>query len=102
LGEGVDEIHAIGLSVLPSRVVSVPGIRECRAIPECVRHQVINDFGDDSLIIGRVVAARLDAGLAPPTPDVLEANPILVYVHPNHHAVIGSALRFDFPHNYKP
>lgn len=68
---------------------------------ECELDRIIDDFGANSLIVGRVVAARVsedalresdgdDAGM-------IRQNPMLVYLHPGRFASVGDTLSFPFP-----
>jgi len=100
--EGTDELAAIGLCRFPSLQVRVPSITECGVHIECVRHTVLDAFGGDSLIIGRVVAARVDSELMLAPQHTMSKKPLLVYVHPNHYTIIRDFAPFAFPPNYKP
>lgn len=58
---GVNKFSAAGFTPLPSRVVRVPGIAECRAHLECDVIEVLRPAGGDhALVVGRVVAACYD------------------------------------------
>lgn len=63
---GVDEIAASGLTAIPSSVVSVPRIEECKAYFECRLHWHARTHrrGEDDagvLVLGEIVAASADA-----------------------------------------
>lgn len=98
---GADEIAAAGLTAMPSRALRAPSVAECRVSLECRLHQVPDGFGEESLIVGRVVAAVADEAFASTDPAVLERCPLLVYVHPDYYAAVGRAERFRFPKGYK-
>jgi flavin reductase (DIM6/NTAB) family NADH-FMN oxidoreductase RutF len=62
---GVDEMHAVGLEALPSRLVRPPRVKGSPAHFECRLHQVVRLPGqrpssDHHLVIGRVVAVHID------------------------------------------
>ena len=72
---------------------------------ECELARIIDDFGLNSLIIGRVVAARV----AEDSARVYEASdqalihnaPLLAYIHPGRFATIDSSFTFPFPAGMK-
>jgi len=99
---GTDEIKAAGLTALSSKIVVPPSIAECRVHIECRRYQVLDGFGNDSLIIGQVIACFGDSGFVSTDPAILREYPLLAYIHPNHYATIDRVERFSFPRNYKP
>lgn len=62
---GVDEIHASGLTAIPSKVVNVPRVKECLAYFECkvrwykeTHHRGENDTG--IIVLGEIVAASAE------------------------------------------
>jgi flavin reductase (DIM6/NTAB) family NADH-FMN oxidoreductase RutF len=57
---GVSEIEKAGLTALPSRVVAPPRIAECPRHFEC-RVQWTHEWSGRVMVIGRVVAASVDA-----------------------------------------
>jgi len=96
-----DEIRGSELTAMPSREVSPPSIAECRVHLECRLHRIVEGLGEDSLIIGRVVAASADSDIIDPSPDSLQRHPLLVYVYPDHWTMVKEAERFRFPAEYK-
>ena len=68
---------------------------------ECRLERIVDDFGENSLIVGEVIAARVaedalrvsdgDDG------DLLRAAPLLAYLHPGRFASVGDTLSFPFP-----
>jgi hypothetical protein len=68
---------------------------------ECALDRIIDDFGENSLIAGRVVAAqvaedalRLSEG---EDADVLRAAPLMVYLAPGRYAEIRYGHAFPYP-----
>lgn len=58
---GVSKFTAAGFTPLRSRVVTVPGIAECRSQLECEVAEVLRPAGTDhALVVARVVAASYD------------------------------------------
>ena len=68
---------------------------------ECELERTVDGFGENSLVVGRIVAAYADpdalreADRAPE--DVLAAAPLLAYVHPGRFAAIAAAHSFPIP-----
>ena len=67
---------------------------------ECELERVIEGFGDNSLIIGSVVAAAVDERALRASDaddsDVIHASPLLAYLAPGRFASIGESLSFPF------
>lgn len=101
-----DAKPALGaLRVTPA--VSVKGVlvEGCSAYLECELDRVVDGFGVNSLIVGRVKAARVaenalrlregdDAAL-------INTSPLLAYLNPGRFAAIGQSLSFPFPAGMK-
>jgi flavin reductase (DIM6/NTAB) family NADH-FMN oxidoreductase RutF len=68
---------------------------------ECELDRIVDDFGLNSLIVGRIVAARVaeDALRESDGDDVgmIRDSPLLVYLHPGRFASVGDTLSFPFP-----
>lgn len=99
---GTDEISGAGLTAIASRVVGVPSIAECRVHLEFKNYQILDGFGEESLVIGEVVAVTVDEEAVDAGVEILEGHPLLVYVYPGHYTGIKKAEKFVFPRNYKP
>ena len=89
------------LPVSPARVVEGVVVDGGYLYLECELDRIIDDFGSNSLIVGRVVAARVseDALRESDGDDasLIRANPLLVYLHPGRFASVGETLSFPFP-----
>jgi flavin reductase (DIM6/NTAB) family NADH-FMN oxidoreductase RutF len=72
---------------------------------ECELDRIVDGFGVNSLIIGRVVAARVaaDAERVHEAGDqaLVHNAPILAYLHPGRFATIDESLTFPFPAGMK-
>jgi len=68
---------------------------------ECRLDRIVDGFGVNSLIIGRIVAARIDADSAriheAGDQALVHNSPILAYLHPGRFATIDTSLTFPFP-----
>jgi flavin reductase (DIM6/NTAB) family NADH-FMN oxidoreductase RutF len=72
---------------------------------ECELERIVDGFGVNSLIIGRIVAARVaaDAERVHEAGDqaLVHNAPILAYLHPGRFATIDESLTFPFPAGMK-
>ena len=68
---------------------------------ECEVDRIIDDFGANSLICGRILAAHANAAAIrhedQDDQDVIAASPLLVYVAPGRFARIDTTSAFPFP-----
>jgi flavin reductase (DIM6/NTAB) family NADH-FMN oxidoreductase RutF len=85
--------------------VDCPVVKDGYLYLECELERFVDGLGPNSLIIGRVVAARVD-----PTylrtherddQDVLQDGPLLTYVSPGRFAVVRETQSFPFPAGMK-
>lgn len=89
------------LPVFPASVVDGVLLEGGYMFLECELDRIIDGFGANSLIIGRIVAARVAAD----SERIHEAGdqamvyraPILAYLHPGRFATIDKSLTFPFP-----
>jgi hypothetical protein len=72
-----------------------------KGMRENIRKDLVTHFGDNSLIVGRIVAAhaREDYLLASERDDqgLIHASPLLAYLNPGRYASIGESYSFPFP-----
>ena len=72
---------------------------------ECRLERIIDGFGDNSLIIGSIVAAAVDERALRASDsddsDVIHASPLLAYLAPGRFASIGESLSFPFPVDFE-
>jgi flavin reductase (DIM6/NTAB) family NADH-FMN oxidoreductase RutF len=83
VARGVDEMAAVGLAPLPSRLVRPPRVKGSPVHFECRLHQVIalpgrTPSSNHSVVIGRVIAVHIedDALTADGRVDILKLRPI--------------------------
>jgi flavin reductase (DIM6/NTAB) family NADH-FMN oxidoreductase RutF len=95
-------------ALLPTRPASrVPGVlvEGASLALECELDRVIEGFGENGLVVGRVVAAWADPAALRDSDrepeDVLAAAPVLAYLHPGRFAEIHSARSFPFPEDMR-
>jgi flavin reductase (DIM6/NTAB) family NADH-FMN oxidoreductase RutF len=93
------------LPVFPASVVDGVLVEGCTVFLECELDRFVDGFDVNSLIVGRVVAARVDeqAERMPDHDDqaVIHETPLLAYLHPGRFASIENGLSFPFPAGMK-
>jgi flavin reductase (DIM6/NTAB) family NADH-FMN oxidoreductase RutF len=85
----------------PARAVGGVLVTGCSVYLECELERVVDGFGENSLLVGRIVAAHV-AAEALRTPDrddndLLQQVPVLAYVSPGRFARIDQSWAFPFP-----
>ncbi len=85
--------------------VDCPVIRDGYLYLECELDRFVDGFGVNSLIVGRVVAARVDPAYLRTEErddqDLLHDNPLLAYASPGRFAVVEDTRSFPFPAGMK-
>jgi len=93
------------LPVFPASVVDGVLVEGGTVFLECELDRIVDGFDVNSLIVGRVVAARVDerAERSPDHDDqaVVHDVPLLAYLHPGRFATIENSLSFPFPAGMK-
>ena len=102
-GEAKPSLSA--LPVFPAEKVDGVLVEGGSVFLECELDRMVDGFGVNSLIIGRIVAARLaeDAEREADIDDqaLLHDSPLLVYLHPGRFAPVRDSLSFPFPAGMK-
>ena len=93
--------HALaGLPTLPARVVDGVLLKDAYLHFECELERIIEGFGPNGLIAGRIVAASIaedslrDADMD--DQDLLRRAPLLAYLHPGRYARVSESHAFPF------
>lgn len=93
------------LPVFPAKAVDGVLVEGSTVFLECELDRVIDGFDVNSLIVGKVVAARVheQAERSPDRDDqaVVHDVPLLAYLHPGRFAKIENSLSFPFPAGMK-
>lgn len=96
------------LAVIPTaeaRVVDVPIVAGCAFALECELERIVDGFGPNSLIVGRVVAATAarDAlrGAEVDDADLVHRLGLLAYLAPGRFAVVRDSHSFPFPIDFR-
>jgi flavin reductase (DIM6/NTAB) family NADH-FMN oxidoreductase RutF len=90
---------------VPSREVRGVLVRDSYLWLECRLDRVIDGFGENTLIIGEVVAAAVAEGSMrteeDDDSDLIAASPMLAYISPGRFASISQTYSFPFHTNFK-
>jgi flavin reductase (DIM6/NTAB) family NADH-FMN oxidoreductase RutF len=93
------------LDTFPAVEVDGVFIEEAFFFLECTLHQVIDGFGENSLVAGRIVAAHIDPAALRmhdrDDSDVVHGAPLLAYLDPGRFARIEKSFSFPFMADYK-
>jgi len=93
------------LDTFPASTVDGVLVSGCVLYLECELDRMVDGFGENSLVIGRVVAAAAaqDAVRDPEQDDadLLYARPLLAYLHPGRAATIKETTSFPYPVGFR-
>jgi flavin reductase (DIM6/NTAB) family NADH-FMN oxidoreductase RutF len=96
------------LDALPTasaRVVDGRVLAGCALSLECELDRIIDGFGPDSLVVGRVVAASAPAdvirGPEVDDADLVHRSGLLAYLAPGRFAVVRDSLAFPYPFDFR-
>ncbi len=96
---------ATALPTFPAERIQAPLVDGGYLFLECELHQVVDGLGDNSLIIGRIVAARVAADAARASDlddeDLVREAPLLAYLYPGRFAEIANSTKLPFPAGFK-
>jgi flavin reductase (DIM6/NTAB) family NADH-FMN oxidoreductase RutF len=88
------------LETVPAEIVNGVLLAGAWLHLECVTDRVVDDLGENSLVVGRIVAASVDErSLRAPDrddQDLIHATPLLAYLHPGRVAAISESRAFPF------
>lgn len=93
------------LPTFPAETVDAVFVDDGYLFLECELHQFVDDLGDNSLIIGRIVKARVaedelrDHELD--DEDLVFKAPLLAYLYPGRFAEISRSTKMPFPAGFK-
>lgn len=94
-----------GLRTLPGRVVAVPVVAGCALALECELERVVDGFGANSLLVGRVVAATAARAAVRDSDsddaDLIHRLGLLAYLAPDRFAVVRESGAFPYPVGFR-
>ncbi len=80
-------------------------VRDGYVFLECRLERILDGFGVNSLIIGRIVAAHVDEGALRAADrddaELLHGNPLLAYLSPGRFAEVKDSFSFPFPADFR-
>ncbi len=93
------------LPTIPAKDVDAVLMKDGYLFLECTLHKIYDDFGDNSLITGRILSARIanDALRVADGDDqhLLQQAPLLAYLYPGRFAEISNTHTLPFPRGFK-
>jgi flavin reductase (DIM6/NTAB) family NADH-FMN oxidoreductase RutF len=92
------------LALVPGELVSAPLLDGAYVHLECELDRIVEGFGENGLIVGRIVAARVEQGAlrAAEREDesVIAESPLLAYLAPGQYVRIDRGHNFPFPSGF--
>lgn len=93
------------LPTFPATQVAGSFVQDGYLFLECELQQIIDGFGVNSLVIGRIVAAQVDEQALRTSEeddtDIIRRRPLLAYVSPGRFAEIRDTYSFPFPQDFR-
>jgi flavin reductase (DIM6/NTAB) family NADH-FMN oxidoreductase RutF len=93
------------LATMPAHVVSGVLVRDAYLWLECTLERVVDGFGENSLIVGEIIAASIDeqALRASEADDaeLISQLPLLAYISPGRFATVSDSFSFPFPADFR-
>ena len=93
------------LSVFPATSVEGVLVEGSYLYLECRLDRLIDGFGENSLLVGKIVAARVDSRAErmrdQDDQTLLHESPLLAYLHPGRFSIIEQSNSFPFPAGMK-
>lgn len=103
--EDGSKVEVQAVPTVPARFIEGIFLRDSSLMLECELDRIIDDFGANSLIAGKIVAAQVheEALRADDRDDqeVIAQSPLLVYLHPGRFARITRSDSFPFPTGFR-
>ncbi len=88
------------IKTIPATTVSGFIVADCPIYLECELDRVVDELGENSLLIGRVVAAHAQPAILRANDrddnEIINEHPLLAYLYPGRFASVGSSQAFPF------
>jgi len=92
------------LPTFPASEVDGVFVEDAYLFLECALDRIVDDFGENSLICGRIVAAHVDEGYLRASDrddnDLIHVSPLLAYLSPGRYARVAESNSFPFPADF--
>jgi flavin reductase (DIM6/NTAB) family NADH-FMN oxidoreductase RutF len=99
------KIEVQSVPTIPARWVNGILVRDSSLMFECELDRIIDEFGTNSLISGRIIAAHVheDALRSDDRDDqdVVSSSPLMVYLHPGRFTQVVKSDSFPFPAGFR-
>lgn len=103
--EDGDKTALRALPTMPAQRIDGVLVRDSYFFLECELDRVIDGFGENSLVVGRVVAAYADRESLRVSDredtELIHEQPLLSYLHPGQFATVERSFSFPFPRGFK-
>ncbi|MFO7571117.1 MAG: flavin reductase [Gaiellaceae bacterium] len=104
-GDDSSKPSLAALTTFPASEVEGPLVEGCYLYLECRLERIIDDFGENALVVGEVVAAsasedalRVSDG---DDADTISSSPLLAYLSPGRFASVDRSLSFPFTVDFR-
>jgi flavin reductase (DIM6/NTAB) family NADH-FMN oxidoreductase RutF len=95
------KLAAHALPTFPATEVDGLFIEDAYLFLECALDRIADDFGENSLIVGRIVVAHVREDYLRASErddqDLIHGSPLLAYLSPGRYAPVGESYSFPFP-----
>jgi flavin reductase (DIM6/NTAB) family NADH-FMN oxidoreductase RutF len=95
------KLAAHALPTFPATEVDGLFIEDAYLFLECALDRIADDFGENSLIVGRIVAAHVREDYLRASErddqDLIHGSPLVAYLSPGRYAPVGESYSFPFP-----
>lgn len=103
--EDGSKVEVQAVPTVPARFVEGIFLRDSSLMLECELDRIIDDFGSNSLIAGKIVGAHVHEealrGDDRDDQEVVAQSPLLVYLHPGRFTQITRSDSFPFPTGFR-
>lgn len=93
------------LPTLAAKSVNAPLVQDGYLFLECELQQIVDDLDENSLILGRIIAARVAEDALRSSElddeDLIFASPLLAYLYPGRFTEIANTTKLPFPAGFK-
>ena len=93
------------LPTFAAESVNAPLVQDGYLFLECELQQILDDLGENSLILGRIIAARVAEDALRSSElddeDLIFASPLLAYLYPGRFTEIANTTKLPFPAGFK-
>ncbi len=88
------------IETIPATAVDGVLVADCLLNLECALDRIVDELGENSLLIGRIVAAHAHPGILRANDrddnELISEHPLLAYLYPGRFASVGSSQAFPF------